>query len=120
MTSASAGDPRAPAPADDGSGALRRVVPPARRFLARRKGVLVRLGLWSLVESAQAFLVGFAVAHAVDEGFLAGDTRRGLLWLAAALVAVLSGAPVVRGVFAQLAGLTEPLRDALVRRAVDR
>ncbi|MGW3865185.1 ATP-binding cassette domain-containing protein [Streptomyces sp. NPDC005047] len=120
MTSASAGDPHAPAPADDGAGALRRVVPPARRFLARRKGVLARLGLWSLVESAQAFLVGFAVAHAVDEGFLAGDTRRGLLWLAAALVAVLSGAPVVRGVFAQLAGLTEPLRDGLVRRAVDR
>ncbi|MCF2127347.1 ABC transporter ATP-binding protein/permease [Strepomyces sp. STD 3.1] len=120
MTSASAGDTRTPAPADDGSGALRRVVPPARRFLARRKGVLARLGLWSLVESAQAFLVGFAVAHAVDEGFLAGDTRRALLWLAAALVAVLSGAPVVRGVFAQLAGLTEPLRDGLVRRAVDR
>ncbi|MFB7650855.1 MULTISPECIES: ATP-binding cassette domain-containing protein [unclassified Streptomyces] len=120
--SASAEDRRAPAPApaDDGSGALRRIAPPARRFLARRKGVLARLGLWSLVESAQAFLVGFAVAHAVDEGFLAGDTRRGLLWLAAALVAVLSGAPVVRGVFAQLAGLTEPLRDGLVRRAVDR
>ncbi|MFF0513024.1 ATP-binding cassette domain-containing protein [Streptomyces sp. NPDC004250] len=120
MTPASARDRRSPAPADDGAGALRRVVPPARRFLARRRGVLVRLGLWSLVESAQAFLVGFAVAHAVDEGFLAGDTRRGLLWLAVALVAVLSGAPVVRGVFAQLAGLTEPLRDGLVRRAVDR
>ena len=119
-SSASAGEGRTPAPADDGSGALRRVVPPARRFLARRKGVLARLGLWSLVESVQAFLVGFAVAHAVDEGFLAGDTRRGLVWLAVALVAVLSGAPVVRGVFAQLAGLTEPLRDGLVRRAVDR
>ncbi|ANJ11723.1 ABC transporter ATP-binding protein [Streptomyces parvulus] len=99
---------------------MRRIAPPARRFLARRRGVLARLALWSLAESVQAFLVGFAVAHAVDEGFLAGDTRRGLLWLAVALAAVLSGAPVVRGVFAQLAGLTEPLRDALVRRAVDR
>ncbi len=29
------------------------------------------------------------------------------------------GAPVIRGVFAELAGLTEPLRDRLVRRAVD-
>ncbi|MFF7604027.1 ATP-binding cassette domain-containing protein [Streptomyces parvulus] len=96
------------------------MAPPARRFLARRRGVLARLALWSLAESAQAFLVGFAVAHAVDEGFLAGDTRRGLLWLAVALAAVLSTAPVVRGVFARLAGLTEPLRDALVRRAVDR
>lgn len=108
------------APRDDGTGALGRLAPPARRFLAHRKGVLARLALWSLAESAQAFLVGQGVARSVDEGFLAGDPRRGLLWLAVALVAVLSAAPVVRGVFAQLAGLTEPLRDGLVRRAVDR
>lgn len=106
--------------AGDESGALRRIAPPARRFLARRRGVLARLALWSLAEAGQAFLVGYGVAHSVDQGFLAGDTRKGLLWLAVALVAVLSGAPVVRGVFAQLAGLTEPLRDGLVRRAVDR
>ncbi|MFJ3982097.1 ATP-binding cassette domain-containing protein [Streptomyces fungicidicus] len=105
---------------DDGSGALRRVAPPARRFLARRTGILARLGLWSLAETGQAFLVGYGVAQAVDRGFLAGDTRRGLLWLAVALVAVLCGAPVIRGVFTQLAGLTEPLRDGLARRAVDR
>ncbi|MFF4912347.1 ATP-binding cassette domain-containing protein [Streptomyces tendae] len=102
------------------AGALRRLAPPARRFLAHRKGVLVRLALWSLAESGQAFLVGHAVARSVDEGFLAGDPRLGLLWLGVALVAVLSGARVVRGVFAQLAGVTEPLRDGLVRRAVDR
>ncbi|MDX3368355.1 ABC transporter ATP-binding protein [Streptomyces sp. ME02-6987-2C] len=102
------------------AGALRRLAPPARRFLAHRKGVLVRLALWSLAESGQAFLVGHAVARSVDEGFLAGDPRRGLLWLGVALVAVLSGARVVRGVFAQLAGVTEPLRDGLVRHAVDR
>ncbi|MEV4049315.1 ABC transporter ATP-binding protein, partial [Streptomyces sp. NPDC049744] len=95
-------------------------MPSARRFLAHRKGVLVRLALWSLAESGQAFLVGYAVARSVDEGFLANDPGRGLLWLGAALVGVLFGAPVVRGVFAQLAGVTEPLRDGLVRRAVDR
>ncbi|WP_406261814.1 ATP-binding cassette domain-containing protein [Streptomyces nigra] len=105
---------------DDGSGAVRRLALPARRFLARRSGVLVRLALWSLAETGQAFLVGYGVAQAVDQGFLAGDTRRGLLWLTVALVAVLLGAPVIRGVFAQLAGLTEPLRDGLVRHAVDR
>ncbi|MET7296147.1 ATP-binding cassette domain-containing protein [Streptomyces griseoloalbus] len=104
----------------DGSGALRRIAPPARRFLARRTGVLARLALWSLAETGQAFLVGYGVARAVDRGFLAGDVRRGLLWLALALVAVLFGAPVIRGVFTQLAGLTEPLRDGLVRRQVDR
>ncbi|MEU8652494.1 ABC transporter ATP-binding protein [Streptomyces sp. NPDC048737] len=106
--------------AGDGAGALRRITPQARRFLARRRGVLARLALWSLAEAGQAFLVGYGVAHSVDQGFLAGDTRKGLLWLAVALVAVLFGAPVIRGVFAQLAGLTEPLRDGLVRRAVDR
>ncbi|MFJ6079817.1 ATP-binding cassette domain-containing protein [Streptomyces sp. NPDC092369] len=105
---------------EDGTGALSRLAPHARHFLARRKGVLARLALWSLAESGQAFLVGYGVARSVDEGFLAGDPRRGLLWLAIALAGVLSGAPVVRGVFTQLAGLTEPLRDGLVRHAVDR
>ncbi|MGX1274429.1 ATP-binding cassette domain-containing protein [Streptomyces phaeoluteigriseus] len=113
------GDDRAQ-PADDGAGALRRIAPPARRFLARRRGVLGRLTVWSLVEAGQAFLTGYGVAHSLDRGFLAGDTREGLLWLAVALGAVLLGSPVSRGVFAQLAGLTEPLRDGLVRRAVDR
>ncbi|MEU3255318.1 ATP-binding cassette domain-containing protein [Streptomyces sp. NPDC006997] len=112
---------RAPRPdAAAGDGALRRIAPPARRFLARRKAVLARLAVWSLAEAAQAFVVGYGVARAVDEGFLAGDTRGGLLWLGLAAVGVLLGAPVARGVFAGLAGLTEPLRDGLVRRAVDR
>ncbi|GAA3506431.1 ABC transporter ATP-binding protein [Streptomyces prasinosporus] len=105
---------------DSGAGALGRTVPPARRFLARRKGVLARLALWSVAEAGQAFVVGYGVARAVDRGFLASDTRQGLGWLAVAAAAVLLGAPVMRGVFAQLAGLTEPLRDGLVRRAVDR
>ncbi|AQS72423.1 ABC transporter ATP-binding protein [Streptomyces pactum] len=98
---------------------MRRVGPSARRFLAGRKTVLVRLAGWSLAESAQTFVVGYGVAQAVDRGFLAGDTLTGLGWLGVAACAVVLGAPVVRGVFAQLAGLTEPLRDGLVRRAVD-
>ncbi|MFE0805398.1 ABC transporter transmembrane domain-containing protein, partial [Streptomyces sp. NPDC058834] len=101
------------------SGTLRRVGPPARRFLAARRNVLARLAAWSLAESAQTFLVGYGVAQAVDRGFLAGDTRTGLGWLGVSALAVVLGAPVIRGVFAQLAGLTEPLRDLLVRRAVD-
>ncbi len=71
-----------------------------------------------MVESAQTFAVGYGVAQAMDRGFLVGDTPTGLGWLAVAGVAVVLGAPVVTGVFAQLAGLTEPLRDRLVRRAV--
>nr|WP_107422217.1 ABC transporter ATP-binding protein [Streptomyces lushanensis] len=89
-----------------------------RRFLLRRKGVLLRLAGWSLLESAQTFLGGYCLARALDEGFLAGRTGTGLVWLAVAAVAILAGGPLVRGVFAELASLVEPLRDALVRRAV--
>ncbi|WP_267245647.1 ABC transporter ATP-binding protein [Streptomyces sp. PR69] len=103
---------------DGGRGASARLLPQARRFLARRKGVLARLAVWSLLESAQTFLGGYCLAQALDRGFLAGRTDVGLLWLTAAAVAVLAGGPVVRGVFAQLAELVEPLRDGLVRRAV--
>ncbi|MEV8597227.1 ABC transporter ATP-binding protein [Streptomyces sp. NPDC052012] len=102
-----------------GSGPMRRLAAPARRFLSGRRGVLARLGAWSVVESAQTFLVGYGVARAVDRGFLVGDTLTGLGWLVVAGIAVVLAVPVVRGVFAQLAGLTEPLRDQLVRRAVD-
>ncbi|MCI3224726.1 ABC transporter ATP-binding protein [Streptomyces sp. NP-1717] len=93
-------------------------MPPARRFLAGRKRVLVILGGWSLLESAQTFLGGYCLAQALDRGFLAGQTGTGLLWLAVAAASVLGAGPPMRGVFAQLAELTEPLRDALVRRAV--
>ncbi|AXG76475.1 ATP-binding cassette domain-containing protein [Streptomyces paludis] len=96
------------------------VWPAARRFLGRRKGALLRLGGWSLLEAAQTFLGGYCLARALDRGFLAGDTRAGLGWLAVAAGAILLGGPLMRGVFAQLAELVEPLRDALVRRAVDR
>ncbi|QHY99718.1 Lipid A export ATP-binding/permease protein MsbA [Streptomyces sp. S4.7] len=101
-----------------GRGALRRNLPPARRFLAGRKRALVRLGGWSLLESAQTFLGGYCLAQALDRGFLAGQTGTGLLWLAVAAASILGAGPPMRGVFAQLAELTEPLRDALVRRAV--
>lgn len=109
------------APADEvrpGRGMLRRNLPPARRFLGSRKRVLARLGGWSLLESAQTFLGGYCLAQALDRGFLAGHTGTGLGWLAVGAVAILGAGPPVRGVFAQLAQLTEPLRDALVRRAV--
>ncbi|MFJ2439557.1 ATP-binding cassette domain-containing protein [Streptomyces sp. NPDC087658] len=101
-----------------GRGMLHRVLPQGRRFLSRRKRVLVALGGWSLLESAQTFLGGYCLARALDRGFLAGDTGTGLVWLAVAAGAILVGGPLVRGVFGRLAELVEPLRDALVRRAV--
>ncbi|MFC8081171.1 hypothetical protein ACFUN8_37195 [Streptomyces sp. NPDC057307] len=101
-----------------GRGMLGRNLPPARRFLGSRKRVLVRLGGWSLLESGQTFLGGYCLAQALDRGFLAGHTGTGLGWLAVAAASILGAGPPVRGVFSQLAQLTEPLRDALVRRAV--
>ncbi|MEV4950020.1 ABC transporter ATP-binding protein [Streptomyces sp. NPDC053755] len=91
-----------------------------RVFLGRRTGVLVKLAAWSAAESAQTFLGGYCVARSLDDGFLRGALATGLLWLAGAAVAILLGAPVVRGVFTQLPHLTEPLRDHLVRRSVAR
>ncbi|MYW05150.1 ATP-binding cassette domain-containing protein [Streptomyces sp. SID3343] len=95
-----------------------RLLPEAARFLGRRKRVLVTLGGWSLVESAQTFLGGYGVAMALDRGFLAGRTAVGLLWLAVAAVAVVAGGVATGGVFRGLADLVEPLRDGLVRRVV--
>ncbi|OPC79120.1 ABC transporter ATP-binding protein [Embleya scabrispora] len=91
-----------------------------RRFLARRKRVLVRLGAWSLLESAQTFLGGYGVAMALDSGFLAGRTGVGLAWLAVAALAVICGGAATGGVFRGLADLVEPLRDGLIRRVADR
>ncbi|SCF96262.1 ABC transporter ATP-binding protein [Streptomyces sp. MnatMP-M17] len=99
-------------------GTLRRLLPRGRRFLSRRKGVLLRLAGWSLLESVQTFLGGYCLARALDQGFLAGRTDIGLVWLAVAAVAIFVGGPLVRGVFTELASLVEPLRDTLVRRAV--
>lgn len=96
----------------------RRLTRSATRFLARRRGAVVRLGAWSAAESVQTFLGGYCVARSLDDGFLRGGTAAGLLWLVCAAAAVLLGGPVIRGVFAQLPHLTEPLRDALVRRSV--
>ncbi|MDX3201566.1 hypothetical protein PV374_28565, partial [Streptomyces scabiei] len=42
------------------------------RFLRSRGRVVVRLVLWSVLEAAQTFLTGYALARALDDGFLAG------------------------------------------------
>ncbi|MFI1466535.1 ATP-binding cassette domain-containing protein [Streptomyces wuyuanensis] len=99
-------------------GALRRILPQAVPFLARRRHALVRLGGWSLLETAQTFLGGYAVAAALDRGFLAGRPGVGLVWLAVAAAAVVAGGTATNRVFRRLADLVEPLRDGLVRRVV--
>ncbi|MFD3774526.1 ATP-binding cassette domain-containing protein [Streptomyces sp. NPDC058612] len=101
-----------------GEGSWGRVAPEARRFLRGRTRTLGTLALWSLLESAHTFLGGYGVARALDDGFLAGRTGTGLAWLGVAGAGALLGGLALRGVFAGLADLVEPLRDGLVRRAV--
>lgn len=90
------------------------------RFLRARWRVLVRLGGWSVLETGQTFLTGYAPARALDEGFLAGRPNVGLVWLGVAGLGVLVGAFGTSRVYAAVAALVEPLRDRLVTRVVMR
>ncbi|RSS52284.1 ABC transporter ATP-binding protein [Streptomyces sp. WAC07061] len=101
-----------------GDGTWRRVGGEGRRFLRGRGRTLRRLALWSLLESGHTFLGGYAVARALDDGFLASRTGTGIAWLAVAGAGAVLGGLALRGVFGGLADLVEPLRDGLVRRAV--
>ncbi|MFD5857961.1 ATP-binding cassette domain-containing protein [Streptomyces chartreusis] len=90
------------------------------RFLRARWRVVVRLGLWSVLETGQSFLIGYAPARALDDGFLAGRTATGLGWLGVAGLGVVVGAYGTARVYDAVAALVEPLRDRLVRRVVER
>lgn len=90
------------------------------RYLRTRARALVRLAGWSVLETGQSFLVGYAPARALDDGFLAGRTGAGLVWLAVAGVGVALGAWGTARVYAAVADLVEPLRDRLVTRVVAR
>ncbi|OIK04252.1 ABC transporter ATP-binding protein [Streptomyces monashensis] len=82
--------------------------------------MLVRLGAWSVLEAGQTFLVGYALARALDAGFLAGNVRTGLGWLGAAGLAVCAGAYGTGRVYGVVAELVEPARDRLVTAVVGR
>ncbi|MET9831082.1 ABC transporter ATP-binding protein [Streptomyces sp. NPDC006385] len=90
------------------------------RFLRDRWRVLVRLAGWSVLETGQTFLTGYALAQSLDEGFLTGRPGTGLAWLAVAGLGVLVGAYGTARVYGAVAALAEPLRDRLVTRVVAR
>ncbi|MFF4362753.1 ATP-binding cassette domain-containing protein [Streptomyces sp. NPDC001604] len=90
------------------------------RFLRDRWRVVVRLGGWSVLETGQTFVTGYAPARALDAGFLAGRAEVGLAWLGVAGLGVLVGAYGTGRVYAAVAALVEPLRDRLVERVVGR
>lgn len=90
------------------------------RFLRRRWPVVLRLVLWSVLETGQTFLTGYALARALDDGFLAGREAVGLGWLGGAGLGVVVAAYGTGRVFRAMADLVEPLRDTLVRQVVGR
>ncbi|MFF5139849.1 ATP-binding cassette domain-containing protein [Streptomyces sp. NPDC013157] len=85
-----------------------------------RRAAWARLVCWSLLEAGQTFLLGYALARALDTGFLAGNTRTGLWWLAVAAAGVAAGAYGTRRVYGVVADLVEPVRDRLVAGVVAR
>lgn len=89
-------------------------------FLRERWAVVVRLAGWSVLETGQTFLLGYAPARALDDGFLRGRAGVGLGWLGVAALGVVIGAYGTARVYAAVAALVEPLRDRLVTRVVER
>nr|WP_246430334.1 ABC transporter ATP-binding protein [Streptomyces rectiverticillatus] len=90
------------------------------RYLAGRRRVVAGLLAWSVVEAGHTFVLGYALAEALDGGFLAGRPRTGLAWLGLAAVAVVVGAYGTGRTYGGVAGLVEPFRDGLVRTVVSR
>lgn len=88
------------------------------RQLAVTRGPLLRLLGWSGVEALPPLLSGLLVSAAVDQGFLAGRPGAGMAWLAGFGASMAVRAYAARAGFPHLAGVVEPLRDALVERVV--
>ncbi|MFJ2861547.1 ATP-binding cassette domain-containing protein [Kitasatospora sp. NPDC087314] len=88
------------------------------RQLAVTRAPLLRLLAWSGVEALPPLLSGLLVSAAVDQGFLVGRPGAGVTWLAGFGAAMAFRAYAARAGFPHLAGVVEPLRDALVERVV--
>ncbi|SEE72445.1 ATP-binding cassette, subfamily C [Streptomyces sp. 2112.3] len=90
-----------------------------RQRLRGDRRTLIRVLVWTGVESLPAFAAGHAVALAVDRGFLAGAPLVGVGWLALLAAVSAVGAFGARGALLSTAAVVEPLRDALVTRTVE-
>lgn len=82
--------------------------------LRRHPRALLRLAAWSVLEVMPLLMSGYAIAHALDAGFIAGRPETGLAWLGALGVAVVAGALATGQVYRVLAEIVEPFRDDLV------
>jgi ATP-binding cassette, subfamily B, bacterial RamB/AmfA len=87
--------------------------------LRRQPYQLARLAGWSIAEVTPAFVLGHAIAGAIDDGFAAGRSGIGLGWLAVLGGAWLLAAVGARQVILAIAAIVEPFRDQLLTYVVD-
>jgi hypothetical protein len=92
---------------------------PVRRALRSDPYRLVRLGAWSVAETAPALVIGLAIARAIDEGFAAGRPGVGFAWLAVLGGAWLVAAVGARQVVMAVAAIVEPFREDLLAHVVE-
>ena len=90
---------------------MRREIRYAAGALKRKH--LLPLALWSIPEALPSMFSGYAVARAVDQGFLAHRPVVGLGWLAALLLVSFAGAAGSAAVVKRLGFLVEPVRACL-------
>jgi ABC-type multidrug transport system fused ATPase/permease subunit len=96
----------------------RRVLVALWEALRREPRLLIRVACWSAVEAAPAFVVGHAIARAIEDGFAAGRPWTGLGWLAVLGGTWLVAAAGARQVILAVAGIVEPFRDQLLTQVV--
>jgi ATP-binding cassette, subfamily B, bacterial RamB/AmfA len=89
------------------------------RALQRKPYQLARLVGWSIAEVLPAFVIGHAIARAVDDGFAAARPGIGLGWLAVLGGAWLLAVVGARQVILAIAAIVEPVRDQLLTYVVD-
>lgn len=89
------------------------------RALQQKPYRLVRLAGWSIIEMVPSFVIGHAIARAVDDGFAVGRPGIGLSWLVGLGSAWLVAAVGARQVVLTVAGIVEPFRDQLLTDVVE-
>ncbi len=87
------------------------------RSFHAQPGQARRFVLWSLVEAAPAFVIGLAVARAVD-AFSARQAVEGLSWTLLLGVSWVFAAVGARQVVVTLANIVEPVREELLTATV--
>lgn len=90
----------------------RRVLEEVRRSW---RGRLVVLVLWSLLEAAPAFAVGYSISRAIDDGFAVSRPGVGLVWVGVLGAALVVGGLGSRQVYRLTGAYVESLRELLTR-----